>query len=99
MGGHLRLRVLERPPRDIGNLKETELLALIEIDRSREPELHEERRARAPGARLAVLVVGRAVAQQPVGCNLVVGARRHLRKGEPGCVARDIVIGKDPCGR
>ena len=85
-------------PRNIGHLKQAQLLALIDIGGAGQAEFHQSGGAGAASAKLAILGIGSAVAQQPVVRQLVVGRALDLRQAVTGGAARHVVIVHDPRG-
>ena len=72
-------RIFQSIPRNIGHFKQAQLLALIDIGGAGQAELHQSGGAGAAGAKLAILGIRGAVAQQPVVRQLVVRRALDLR--------------------
>ena len=91
-------RILQSIPRNIGHLKQTQLLALIDVCGTGQAELHQRGGTGTAGAEFAVLRVGGAVAQQPVVWQLVIRRALDLRQTIAGGAARHVMIVHDPRG-
>ena len=76
-------RILQSIPRNIGHLKQTQLLALINIGGAGQTKLHQRGGTGTAGAELAVFGICGAVAQ-PVVRQLVVGRALDLRQTVAG---------------
>ena len=91
-----RRGVFEPVPGNIRHFEQTQLLALIHIDRSGQAGLHENRRPGAARAQLAVFDVACAVAQNPVLGKLMMGGGADLRQAVARGVARHVMVAHDP---